>query len=140
MTQSSARNGMLPRGITPSDVDLVFDSLGNILLTELSSQHERWEELERGQVRLYENFVRAGDGKIIAALCKHSVQGRAICTAGDIDSFQVMFLSGSPAFGFSPQVTAVVPGSFWQRFVCGWVDNPSKAYKALKAENTISKR
>lgn len=114
MVNSEAWSDLLPRGITPSDADLIFDSNGKILMTELSRTKRRWRDIARGQFILYQNFIMAGRGDIVAALAKHSVHGRAICSVSDIDSFQVMFLHQGMS---SPALTSVIDGDRWKEFV-----------------------
>jgi hypothetical protein len=91
MLDHSSWSKILPRNITPSDIDAVIDNNGKILLIELSSKTSRWEELAYGQRLLYQNMVKAGNGKIFAALAHHNAPGdRAIDTAKDIVAFTVM--------------------------------------------------
>ncbi len=113
----------LPRGITPSDIDMVIDDNGAMLFNELSSRHHRWHELSTGQRRLYEGLIF--QTQHCAVLCKHSVppaEEREINTRTDIDNFQVMLWQPSGLF-----FTEVFHGnSRWQQFVASWFVNADK--------------
>jgi len=116
MLDNSAWN-YLPRGITPSDIDLVFDNAGRMLICELSRHHARWGALRKhapGQVSLYEILVRRG---CTAALLKHSVPStQTICSRNDIDSFAIMKRNGDGLFiSEKPR-----DGSEWPAFVDDW--------------------
>jgi len=83
----------LPRGITPSDIDLVFDNAGDMLACELSRKTFLWSELPVGQRLVYERFVLNGCARHIAAVCKHNVApefGRKIDSRNDVVQFQLM--------------------------------------------------
>ena len=91
MVDSSKWN--LPRGITPSDIDLVFDNAGDMLACELSRDTCVWSELPKGQRLVYERFVMNGGARNLAAICKHNVApsfGRRIDTRNDVVRFQIM--------------------------------------------------
>lgn len=111
---------VLPRGITPSDFDLVFDNNGCVLFCELSSGASEWGEVSTGQCLTYKAAIRKGVH--CAVLCTHDVKveyGRKIDTREDIISFQVM------TFGWgSFWVSRVVEGSAWPNFVFAWYRNP----------------
>ncbi len=85
----------LPRGITPSDIDLVFDNDGDMLACELSRETCLWTGLSVGQRLVYERFVMNGFARNLAAVCKHNVApdfGRKIDSRNDIVRFQLMVL------------------------------------------------
>ena len=106
----------LPRMITPSDIDLVFDDgqMGRIIFVELSSSETHWNLLSVGQRRLYSRLVAKGHGKVFAALCKHSVpQDQQINTRNDIDTFQVMYFGSLLGYATSP----LYQGTLWANFV-----------------------
>lgn len=128
MLNNSAWNGMLPRNITPSDIDLVFDNNGWQLLCELSSQTSNWAELKRGQRLLYQGLTIKH--RTIGVLLKHSVpKDRQIDTLKDIDSFQVMISGG--------RITEIFGGERWQRFVEQFYESPVRlhisCYESTKA-------
>ena len=67
---------ILPRGITPSDIDVVMnpgmfqlDNGGHVLCIELSTKSATWANLSRGQYLAAQSMVTAGQGKIAAAAC-----------------------------------------------------------------------
>jgi hypothetical protein len=67
MPDHSGWAGILPRNITPSDVDMVFAEIGCFLLVEFIFRSAEFERLSPGQDLLYKNFVRLGDGLDLAA-------------------------------------------------------------------------
>jgi hypothetical protein len=106
-------NGVLPRRITPSDVDMVFDNAGKIIFIELSSSCSCWQEITPGQRLLYENAIKGGAH--CACLCKHSVPvSMQIDTRYDIDSFQIM------VWDYGLVYSKIQPGAYWQQFVSNW--------------------
>ena len=115
----------LPRGITPSDIDMVIDSAGDVMFCELSRNHNRWKALNYGQRLLYENLCISGQH--ICALLTHSVNPTlAIRTHADIDSYHVMFavnreIHTSPVrFGFS-----------WPEFAQDWIEDSARVRQLL---------
>ncbi len=118
--------GKLPRRIRPSDVDFGFDNSGQLLLCELSSSKRRWDELDFGQRIFYESFVKRG--KVMAALCRHDVPpDRQIDTYADVQEFQVMFLNNSKL-----EISDVLEGSRWGKFVVAWFKDSTKVIHALQ--------
>lgn len=114
MLDHSGWAGILPRKITPSDVDAVIDSNGRQLLWELSSRSPAWADLKFGQRYLYENLVKSGKGRIVAACVHHRQpdEGQPIDTVEDVLAFQGMFyVSGGV------KVTTVLPADRWVTFV-----------------------
>lgn len=110
--------GDLPRGITPSDVDLVFDNAGRILFCELSTQCDKWEDLKRGQRMLYEELVV--DARHCAVLLRHSTPtDEQINTKTGIDVFQPMVVADGAHFYRGP-----LQGDKWPGFVKKWFENP----------------
>ena len=121
MLDASGWSGFLPRRITPSDVDHVFDDWGAMLFAEFSSQHKKWSELDDGQVWMYQNLVK-GSNNAIAALCKHSVPTtRQINTKNDVDSFHVM-----SAVNGMIKTSCVYDGARWPGFVLSWYDKEKR--------------
>ena len=122
MLDHSAWRNTLPRNITPSDIDMVIDNNGIILMIELSSKTDRWHLLSRGQRLLYENIVWAGQGNIKAALALIHPEppDKQIDTVNDIISFSVMCrkhdeIVRSPSF----------PGHIWEKAVLQLIRKPS---------------
>jgi hypothetical protein len=128
MLQHGKWNGILPRGVTPSDCDMqYFDNAGHILLVEFSRHHSSWHELSRGQRFGYENLItisRESKRHCIAALCQHDVpQDTLICTYSNVVQFSVM-LCAEPA----GVVTTHRPfsGDRWPEFVLSFFDDPTR--------------
>lgn len=72
MLDHSGWNGVLPRGITPSDIDMVIDNEGLVLFVEFSSKTASWHTLKSksyGQWKLHRNLVWNGRGTQFSALC-----------------------------------------------------------------------
>lgn len=106
----------LPRGITPSDIDVVFEDAlhGRVLLVELSRNFAHWTSLSKGQQLLYSRLVCLGTGRIFAALCQHGVpMEEQIDTRNAITRFQVMYFGALLGWATSP----VYEGELWPRFV-----------------------
>lgn len=118
----------LPRGITPSDVDLVFDNRGALLFGEFSRWKRSWEELEPGQRWLYESLAyRPG---AISALLKHSVPvDTAICSRNDVEEFTLRYYDKDRTlFTRGP-----FPGELWPQFVHNWYIDRKSAVLQLPA-------
>jgi hypothetical protein len=121
----------LPRSITPSDFDCVFDNAGRMVLAEFSSSCGEWKELSRGQRMAYMSAI-AGTHHL-AALCQHSVPKiRQINTRDDVDRFQVMLhIAGD--FLVSPCFS----GKTWPDLIGQWFNSPSGVIaRLLKKEQT----
>ena len=88
----SGWKGLLPRGITPSDVDAVLDTGKRILLIDFSVKYSEWKDLSYGQRTMYENIVAHGGGKITAVLARHKrpEPGIPMNSLTDIEEFQWM--------------------------------------------------
>ena len=112
MLESRSWYGLLPRKITPSDIDMVIDNNGRILFVEFDSNTAAWDGITRGQRRLYENIVLNGSGKHFAACCRHNVKDRRIDTLHDVLEFQLMYMRGD-----SLNVSSIYDGSKWRRAV-----------------------
>lgn len=112
MLDNSEWGDVLPRGITPSDVDLVFDNKRHLLVCEVSRITNRWEEIATGQREMYSSIVLRD--RAMAAIVKHSIPvDRQIKTASDIESFSVMFKTQYGGISF----TETFPGTGWVGFV-----------------------
>ena len=83
----------LPRGISPSDIDMTIDNNGQTLVVELSSQQSDWNNIAIGQRKTYEQLVHYGRGSVVALLAKHSTpREQSIKTASNaIRSVHVMW-------------------------------------------------
>lgn len=128
MLNHSGWNNVLPRGITPSDVDMFFDNAGSILYCEISKHHRDWCELDEkayGQSLGYKNIIEGT--KNLAVLCRHDVdRDRQINTLTDISSFHVR------AFDFAKnkiiETSVVFDNKWWQAFVLSWFKDSSATY------------
>lgn len=126
MLDNSSWYGVLPRGITPSDIDAVFDNSGAFVLSEWSSSKTVWAGLETGQRLAYENLIKKTSN--VAAVCKHSVPiDRQIDTRHDCDWFQVMWWDGSKLC-----FSIVFEGSRWSAFVESWFKEPMDVVRHLE--------
>lgn len=109
MLDHSAWKGKLKRGITPSDVDMMFDFNGTILLVELKLNSASWFALPKGQRIAYTNLVKAGKGKIIVACAQIApTDDKPLNTLTDIVAFQVMT---------NTELSQILPGEVWEKFV-----------------------
>jgi hypothetical protein len=121
MLENSSWNSVLPRGITPSDTDMVFDNLGAIIHGELSSAVKEWTALARGQRWTYQSKIKH-NACHCAVLAHHNVKpeyGCKIDTLRDILTFQVMVF-----FWCDFRVSRIIEGAHWQKFVTSWFRNP----------------
>lgn len=107
----------LPRKISPSDGDMLLDHLGRILLIELSTKTDSFNELATGQRILGENFVRNGKGKQAYALAKIvTPEDRAIDTTKDIISFSFLIYDKGQLKRLGPY-----DGRHWTEAVKSWL-------------------
>ena len=103
MLDNSSWHGLLPRGITPSDVDaiwtteskeeanpMVFDNNGKMLFVEFSTKTSKWMELPKGQRVLYENICNNSTNQRAVVAKIEPKPDKAIDTLHDVKSFQIM--------------------------------------------------
>lgn len=115
MLDNSEWRNILPRNITPSDIDIVFDNAGSFIYGELSSQSRHWNEIATGQRLMYWNAIRGTQH--LAILCKHSVpRMRQIDTVRDIEDCCVMYDAGQGV----PVFRAFSTNEDWRKIVGGW--------------------
>lgn len=116
----------LPRGITPSDIDMVCDNAGRILLVEISSSKRDWRELDRGQRLAYINAISGT--RHIAVLCSHNVpKTRMINTRLDIETFQAIFFVGDNLLCSDLHAD----NQDWQQFVLDFYADPDAVRRYL---------
>lgn len=109
MLDHSAWNGKLKNGRSFSDIDMMLDCNGTVLLIELKLNSPRWYDLPTGQRRAYDNLVKAGNGKVIVACAKITPSpDKPVNTLTDIESFQVKT---------HKELSQILPGSVWEKFV-----------------------
>lgn len=122
MLDHSVWGDLLPRLITPSDVDMVIDNRhGFILLCELSRQVSDWKNIKIGQREVYEHLIK--DTRHMAVLLSHKIDDGEICTVRDIDSYQTML--HDPQLGFVCNIVLDAQAADqWVRFVQRCFENP----------------
>lgn len=131
MLDSSSWNGFLPRMITPSDIDHVFDNSGRMLFVEFSKDYLKrtWGDVKKGQRLIYERLVMDGNGKHVAVLCYHNVpNGRQVDTRTDIEHFQAMYFNCHLR---DVRYSDIRNGCEWEQFVKQWFDNPEVVLNTL---------
>ncbi len=129
-------NLVLPRKITPSDVDVVFnpgmtifDNAGHVLCVEFSKDTAIWSRVKKGQYLCAQSLVKAGAGKIAAALAYHQTPIKErIDSRERVLSFSVMYFT-PPTYA----CTDVFEGNErWQRFVLAWFENAEQLLSKIK--------
>ncbi len=93
MLDHTGWQGQLPRGITPSDVDMRFSfhHSRRSIEVELKFNCASWDHVSYGQLLAYKDEVEAHAGKKVAIIASHSVPpDRQIDSFRDITAFQVM--------------------------------------------------
>lgn len=99
MLDHSWWHGVLPRNITPSDIDMWIELSGFFFYFELSSTTSELLSLpKKGQVIGYKNLWKSS-AKNIVLICKHSVSAsdRQIRTPTDFESVGVYFRQSESA-------------------------------------------
>ena len=131
MLDHSEWHGLLPRGATPSDIDMLIANRKKMIFVEFSRNCDDWEQLNTGQCWLYEDIVRNGAGKVIAALLQHSVPtDRTVRTISDVERFQIMYLSPMSEIK-TTRTFETEHGFCWRRFVEQWVIDATAAVQML---------
>ena len=119
MLDSSGWDGFLPRGITPSDIDHVFDNNGQMIFMEVTSRFATWEELESenlGQWLLYRNLILSCRRPSVAVLWLHDTpHNLQIDTLRGCVSFSVLSLCRGDLHRTTP-----LSGDRWPDFVWAW--------------------
>lgn len=136
MLNHSAWASLLPRNITPSDVDMTFDNHGDMLLCEISSQHTLWTQIKAGQLINYFSLI-APVSKHFAVLVSHNVKGRQIDTVADIESFHIMIRKDKVML-FWPGVDRAAGASQWVKFVQWWFSDPKIARRWIVKRAVIA--
>lgn len=103
-------------GYSFSDIDMVLDDNGKILMVEISSKTPLWHHIPVGQRRLAENFVIAGRGDIVCCLAQHNApRDRQIDSMSDIIAFSWMNLENGEV-----KMSPVYGKPYWRSFVSNW--------------------
>jgi hypothetical protein len=127
---------VLPRKITPSDIDVVFnpgtfmfDNAGHVLLAELSTQTNIWSKTSYGQYLSAQSLVKAGQGKIASVLAYHQTpKEQLIDLRESVESFSLMYFV-SPTYA----CTDVHKGNErWQKFVLAWFDDAAHLVDSMR--------
>lgn len=112
----------LPRGITPSDIDLVFENKGRTLLVELSPTIRDWKFVAAGQRGVYETQVLQQRGACASVIARHETEyDKYIDTLRDIKDWELMYWDSdrsAPAY----RVYGPEDGT-WEEFVLWWFYN-----------------
>lgn len=123
---------VLPRNITPSDVDVpnitMFDNRGLIIFCEFSRAFTDWNDIKFGQRLVYEGLIRHSSH--CAVVGKHNVDPadeRAIDSRLDIVSFQAM------VWDFQIIRSKIIAGNqLWQDFIFHWFESSWGARKVRR--------
>jgi hypothetical protein len=121
--------GYIPRGATPSDVDIVWDDNGKFLFGESKFGKFSWEDLSIGQRRLYKNLLFAlkypERSAILLMNYSYNVD-KDINTLDDCESFHVVRVINSQL-----KVSKEYDGKELKDFVAAWYGkrNPPKEIK-----------
>ncbi len=132
-------NAVLPRKITPSDIDVIFnpgtfmfDNAGNVLLAELSTQTDIWSKLAKtsfGQYLSAQSLVKAGRGKIASVLAFHKTPKKELIDLREaIESFSVMYYT-DPTYACTKPFAG---NEAWQRFVLKWFDDAEALIASIR--------
>ena len=118
----SGWNRILPRKITPSDIDVVFDDHlhSRTLLCEFTCSATLWTEKPFGQRTTYMQLLRTSNYANAAVLCRHNVPAEnEIRTWEDVVSFHVMrCVEGRVVY--TPSDNRPFDGEDWREFVKGF--------------------
>lgn len=115
-------NEFLPRRITPSDIDVVFDNAMHqrAMFCDYSAQAAIWSEKSRGQQLLYQSLLLGSEYRHVAVLCSHSVPpGKPIRSLTDVDTFHVM-RRGKVGVEFFPDARRPYGRELWRSFVASF--------------------
>jgi hypothetical protein len=117
-------NGVLPRKITPSDIDVVFDNklLARTLFCEFSCVAALWRDKEYGQQCLYQQLLKTNNYRNGSVLCYHRIPvEKNVNSFTDVISFHVMRANRGFVY-FLPSETETFPGTIWVDFVKSFYD------------------
>lgn len=110
-------DGRLPRKITPSDIDIVFDNAGSLLFCELKlvapGDSGSFWNLEVGQQRLFQSLLE-GTTHQLAILYHSTPPSIQIDTRNGINAFRIVTWEGVP------REQDVRPGKDWPDYVESW--------------------
>lgn len=120
MLDHSWWSGQMRGRITPSDIDMVVESHGCLLVCEITRDAESWNDLKAGQRILLMNVARL-PGTHCVAILRHGLMSisKEINTATDIVEATVYFDSGSKS--------VVLDGDAWRDFAVLWTFNSAQA-------------
>ena len=130
MLDSSGWQGVLARGITPSDFDWFVESSGRYLVAEFTRGSPDIDGLSRGQAMAMRRFANRPTGDAVV-VCRHSVPStRAIDTKCDVEECTVYFAMGSKS--------VLMCNEQWQELVIRWASNPADAARWLDSLHNAS--
>ena len=120
----SANWGRMTRGITPSDVDLVWDNRGYILFCEFTRREFPHSSMKKGQFLLYQALVKNCPDKHVFALCKHNAPlDRKICSKRDVKQFELM------TYKNGHEEWKTFEGDMWPVAVELWLTEPHGVFR-----------
>lgn len=112
----------LPRNITPSDIDMIFDNRGHQLAIELTRGEKKWTEIQAGQRGVMEGFIICPPKLVrLGVLAWHSVAPhQQICSREHIDGFIPVLHDCGECYVLEP----FNGNDRWQRFVFRFYEKP----------------
>jgi len=115
----SAWSKVLPRNITPSDIDVVFDNARNarVMFCEFSSQARVWRDKPQGQRLLYQQLLSTNNYANASVICYHNTpSAKDIDTLSGVLSFHVMRKKRGEVI-YLPAEDKAYAGDLWPDFV-----------------------
>jgi hypothetical protein len=132
MLDSREWNGVLVRGITPSDLDYVVESGGYFLFAEFNRGVGSFDSLSRGQAILYGRLCEVSRKFIVAVVGHSAPKDRAICTKTDIASIEVRHVSGYRFKSRSPEESRRV----WDYINRNFAEAPERLVRSMEAKHS----
>lgn len=111
MLDHSEWQNILPRGITPSDIDMFIESHGMFLWCELKYGYCRWNNLSVGQRIAFRKLMFSNPRKHFICLLTHLCDNIQINTVTDIESVYLYLAKERVLFELS------IPFGKWPDFV-----------------------
>lgn len=129
LNHSSWQKGsrILPRNITPSDVDMYFDNRGRIIFGELTTNFPEWASISDGQRMGYQNMIRGSAHCAVVAFHNAVPEDQEIDSRLDILGFQPMIFDGGD-FILGETYNG---NDKWQDFIFWWFENPARLRRHL---------
>lgn len=130
MIDHSAWGGVLPRKITPSDIDMVMEQGGWLMFIEAVRGRQGWDDIKYGQRFMYQSIAELSDKVLCVLWCHEAPLERKIDSRCDCRSFSVMLSYPHPHqhSRMRVAVTHGFSGERWEKFVRGWFEKPAAVY------------